>query len=213
MKRIFLIVIIINFFSSVTFGQEIELKGIYAGSSSKRYNMNIGYGIGYYQNLKSKNRLGISITHHFSNRPYDDIHISTEDGISTFIEKIEPNNQRIAVKMNYAFKLVDNPKSSIFLGPEFGLNYFLLRKKYYRIANENISGGTFTSSFNLNNRPSLGFLFEFELKEIISEKISLYLSLNPEITSFLNFGMMGGYDPYFVGWMNSNFGIRYLIND
>ena len=215
MKQIFLTIVTI-FLISLTdsiFGQEIELKGIYASSSSKKYNTNFGYGFGYNQYIKSKNRLGISLTQYFSNTPYDDIYGSTEDGISTYIKEVEPDNQRIAIKINYAFRLINNPKSRLYLGPEIGLNYFIVKEKYDRIANQYISGGSFTTSYHEINRIGIGFLFEFELREIIHKRISLHLSANPEITSFEKFGMMGGYDPYFIGWMNFNLGIRYLIND
>jgi hypothetical protein len=215
MKQIFLTIVTIFLIclTNSIFGQEIELKGIYASGNSKKYNTNIGYGFGYNQYIKSKNRLGISFTHYFSNTPYDDIYGSTEDGISTYIKEVEPDNQRIAIKLNYAFRLIDNAKSRLYFGPELSLNYFMVKEEYDRIANEFISGGSFTTSYQEINRLGIGFLFEFELKEIIHERISLHLSANPEITSFKKYGLMGGYDPYFIGWMNLNLGIRYLIND
>lgn len=215
MKQISLVVVTI-FLISLTpsiFGQEIELKGIFASSSFKKYNTNIGYGFGYNQFIKSKNRIGISFTHQFSNIPYDDIYGSTEDGISTFIKEVEPDNQRIAIKINYAFRLIDNLKSRLYFGPEIGLNYFIVNEKFNRIANEYISGGSFTTTYQEINRIGIGFLFEIELKEIVHRRVSLHLSANPEITSFEKFGLMGGSDPYFIGWMNFNLGIRYLIND
>jgi len=211
MKQTILIIMIFSFISSI-YGQEIELKGTYASSSSKKYKTNVGYSIGYNQFIKNKNRFGISVTHYFSKMSYDDIYGSTADGISIYIKRIEPNNQRIALKLNYVFRLIDNSKSRLYFGPEIGLNYFFINEQYERIANEYISGGNFTSNYTEINRIGIGFLLEFEIKEVINKKISTYLSLNPEITSFEKFGMMGGYDPYFIGWMNFNLGIRYLLN-
>lgn len=215
MKQVFLIILIVSIISPISsiYGQEVELNGIYASSSSKKYNANIGYGVGYYQHIKFKNRLGISLIHYFSNVPYDDIYRSTEDGISTYIKEVEPENQRIAVKMNFAFRLIDNAKSRLYFGPEIGLNYFIIEEQYERFANEYISDGSFATSYHEINRLGIGFLFEFELSEIIHKRISLHLSANPEITSFEKFGLKGGYDPYFIGWMNFNLGIRCLIND
>ncbi len=201
---------ILNFVSSI-YGQEIELNEIYANSSSKKYKTNVGYGIGYNKYIKEKNRFGISITHYFSKTPYDDIYSSSEDGVSIYIKQVEPNNQRIALNINYVFRLIDNPKSRLYFGPEIGLNYFIIKEQYDRIANGYISSGNFTSYELENNRIGIGFLFEFELKEVFHKRISTYLSVNPEITSFEQFGMMGGYDPYFIAWMNFNFGVRYLI--
>ncbi|MEA3494847.1 MAG: hypothetical protein U9R42_02310 [Bacteroidota bacterium] len=212
MKQIILIIMIFSFIGSI-YGQEIELKGIYASSSSKKYNTNVGYSIGYNQFVKAKNRFGISVIQYFSKTPYDDIYGSGEDGVSTYIEQVDPNNQRIALRLNYVFRLIDNSKSRLYFGPEIGLNYFFINEQYERISNEYISGGNFSSDYTETNRIGIGFLLEFEIKEVINKKISTYLSVNPEITSFEKFGMNGGYDPYFIGWMNFNLGIRYLLNE
>ena len=112
MKQIIIIIIIFNFISSIS-GQEIELKGIYANSSSKKYKTNVGYGVGYNQYIKEKNRFGLSISHYFFKTPYDDIYGSTEDGVSIYIKQVCPNNQRIALKFNYVFRLIDNPGKSL----------------------------------------------------------------------------------------------------
>lgn len=191
--------------------QEIELKAIYTSSTTKEFKNNIGYGLGY-NHFINRNRIGISFSQVFYNTPYDDIYSSTEDGVSIYIKQVEPDNQRIALKINYVFRLIDNPKSRLYFGPEIGLNYFIIREQYDRIANGNISGGHFASNYKKNNKLGVGLLFEFELKEIIHKRISTYLSVNPEITSFEKFGMSGGYEPYFIGWMNFNLGVRYLIN-
>ncbi len=212
-RRIIFIITIINFVST-TFGQEIEIDGIYASSSSKKFKNSFGYGLRYNQYIKSKNRLSVSLSQYFYNTHYDDIYSSTIDGISKFIKEVKPNNQRIALKINYSFRLIDNPKSNFYLGPEISLNYFMICEQYDRIANGDISGGHFSSDYSVNNRPGIGFLIEFELKEIISKRISISLSIHPEITSFEEFPAMGSHDPWFIGWLNFNFGIRFnLIKD
>ena len=210
MRRIIFIITIISF-ASTTFGQEIEIDGIYASSSSKKIKNSFGYGLKYHQYIKSKNRLSVSLSQYFYNTPYDDIYGSTADGVSKFIKEIEPNNQRIALKISYSFRLIDNPKSNFYFGPEIGLNYFKISEQYDRIANEYISGGHFSSDYSVNNRLGIGFLIEFELKEIISKRISISLSVHPEITSFEKFGVMGSHDPWGIGWLNFNFGIRFSL--
>ncbi len=57
----------------------------------------------------------------------------------------------------------------------------------------------------------MGFLIEFELKEIISKRISISLSAHPEITNFRKCGLVGSYEPCLIGWMNFNFGIKYNL--
>jgi len=210
MRRIIFIINIISF-ASTTFGQEIEIDGIYASSSSKKIKNSFGYGLKYHQYIKSKNRLSVSLSQYFYNTPYDDIYGSTADGVSKFIKEIEPNNQRIAIKISYSFRLIDNPKSNFYFGPEIGLNYFKISEQYDRIANGYISGGHYSSNYSVNNRLGFVFFLEFVLREIISKRISISLSTHPEITSFEKFGLVGGYDPPFIGWLNFNLGVKYNL--
>jgi len=206
--RIIFIIIIISF-AYPTFGQEIEIDGIYASSSSKKMKNSFGYGLRYNQYIKSKNRLSLSFSQYFYNTPYDDIF--SPDGVSKTCKEIEPNNQRIALKVSYSFRLIDNPKSNFYFGPEIGLNYFKIREQYDVIASAYIIGGHYSSDYSVNNRLGIGFLIDFELKEIISKRISISLSVHPEITSFEKFGVMGSHDPWGIGWLNFNFGIRFSL--
>jgi len=210
MKKIVLSIVFL-FSIYATFGQEIEINGAYASSSSKKFLNNFECGIGYNQYIKSKSRIGISLLLYFSTTQYDDIYNSTVDGTSQYIEQIDPNNKRLAVHVNYAFNLINNPKSSLFLGPEIGLNYFWIIEQYDRIPNGNITGGHFSSDYSKNNKISIGFLFEYELKEVINKNISTYLSIHPEITGFEKFGTKGSHNPMFIGWLNFNLGIRYYF--
>ncbi len=210
MRQIIFIIVVFSFISSI-YGQETELKGIYANSNSKKYQANVGYGIGYNQYIKGKNRFGISISRFSFKKPYDNIYRSLEDGVSMYIDQVKPNNQRIALKLNYAFRLIDNSKSRLYFGPEIGLNYFINKERYDRIANGYITGGNFTSNYIEENILGIGFLLEFELKEVFYKRISTYLSINPEITSFGKFGLKGGYNQSYIGWMNFNLGVRYSI--
>lgn len=212
MRRILLLLVGIYFISSIN-GQELEFNSTYATSSSKYYSSSGGFSIGYNQFIKARNRLGISVSTAFNGKAYDDIYHSTSDGVSVYIEQIDPNNYRIAFRVNYAFRLINNAKSRLYLGPEIGLNYFILKEQIDRIPNGSISEREYTTSENINHRLGIGFIFEFELKEIIHKRISTFLSINPEVTSFEKFGMMGGYDPYYITWLNFNLGIRYSLKN
>ena len=208
MKRIIIIIAIVSSIAQLS-GQETQFYTTYSGSSYNKYQNNIGYGIGYNHFIKSKNKLGLIIQHSFCNSNYSDIYGSTIDGISTFIKKVDPKNQRLVIKTNFAFKTISNPKSSLYIGPEIGINYFSINEQVHRLENENITAADYQSEYSENNRFGLGFLIEFELKEITSKNISIFSSIHPEITSFEKFGLVGGYDPYFIGWLNFNFGIKY----
>ncbi len=210
MKSIFSLLILVCFAGSL-YGQEISISAVHSSSHFKRYIVGYGYEAGYNQSLKSGNRFDISFSQTFFSQPYNDIYSSLEDGVSTYIRQVEPHNQRLVLRIGYAFRLVDHPKSRLYIGPEAGLNYFIIREDYQRFANEFISAGWFTSDNTSGPKIGAGFLMEFELCNILSEHISASLTVNPEVTNYEKLGMLGSYDPYFIGWLNVQFGFRYLL--
>ena len=213
MKKIILLIAILSSMTQLS-AQEIELFATYSGSNYHKFQHNIGYGIGYHHTIKSKNKIGLSLQHSFCSMNYGEIYPSLEDGISTYIKKVDPKNQRIVFKINYAFKLVNNPKSSLFIGPEIGINYFLVSEQIQRYENEGINAGYYHLDFSRKKKFGYGFLIEFELNEIITKRISISSSIHPEITSFEKNGIDGSHLPYFIRWLNFNLGIKYeLIKD
>jgi hypothetical protein len=210
MKKLILALIILGFVVHLS-GQEIEFFGHYSGSNYNKYQNNIGYGLGYYHFIHSSNKLGFIFQHSFFNKEYSEIYPSSEDGISTYIMDIDSKNQRIAFKMNYAFNVVKHPKSNLLIGPEIGINYFFINEQITRYENEQISAANYQSEYSENNKFSFGFLIEFELKEIITERMSISSSIHPEFIYYEKIGMTGGHSPTFIRWLNFNFGIKYKL--
>lgn len=64
---------------------------------------------------------------------------------------------------------------------------------------------------HLGHEISFGFLMEFELKEIITERMSISSSIHPEFIYYEKVGMTGGHAPTFIGCLNFNFGIKYKL--
>ena len=210
MKKTILLITILSSMAHLS-AQEIELFANYSSSNYNKFQNSIGYGIGYHHIIKSKNKIGLSFQHSFCNTNYSEIYPSLEDGVSTYIEKVDPKNQRIAFKMNYAFKLVNNPKSSLFIGPELGINYFFINEHIQRFENELLNAGNYHWESSRTNKFGFGFLIEFELKEVITKGMSISSSIHPEITSFEKNGIDGSYLPYSIRWLNFNFGIKYKL--
>ncbi len=204
-----LIIIAILIFITQLPAQEIGFYTTYSGSSYNKYQSNIGLGIEYNHFIKSKSRIGVAVQYSYCTLNYSDIFGSSSDGISTYIKQVEPNNQRFALRLNYAFKVVNHPKSSLFIGPEIGLNYFFINEQVHRLEDENLTEADYQSKYSENNKFGFGFLIEFELKEVISKQISLYTSVHPEIISFERAGMCGSNNPTIIGWLNFNLGIKY----
>ena len=210
MKKIFLWITILCSITHLS-AQEIELFATYSGSNYNKFQNNIGYGIGYQHIIKSKNKIGFSFQHSFYNINYSEIYPSSEDGISTYINKVDPKNQRIAFKVNYAFKVLNNPKSSLFIGPEIGINYFFMNEHVQRYENEFLNAGYYHWEYSRKNKFGFGFLIEFELKEIITKRMSISSSIHPEITSFEKNRIEGSHLPSYIRWLNFNLGLKYKL--
>jgi hypothetical protein len=210
MKKLILTLFIFGFVVQLS-GQEIELFGHYSGSNYNKYQNNLGYGLGYYHITKSTNKIGFIFQHSFYDKEYSEIYPSSEDGISTYIKEIIPKNQRIAFKINYAFNVVKHLKSSLFIGPEIGINYFFINEQVTRFENKLIGAANYQSEYSVNNKFSFGFLMEFELKEIITERMSVSSSIHPEFIYYEKFGMTGGHAPTLIRCLNFNLGIKYKL--
>lgn len=192
--------------------QQIDISGLYSSSTTKEFKNNWGYDIGY-NHFYRNNRFGISFRQYFYNTEYDDIYSSTEDGISKYIKEYDPQNKRISVNFIYSYGVIENEKSNLFIGVSAGLNYYKLNGSYTRIENGSISGGDFTYDYYKNNRIGFGFLIEYELTQIISDRISTAIKVNPELTSFDEFGTVGGYSPWMISWLNFSIGLKYRLTD
>ena len=212
MKKFFFLLSFVFIISSLK-GQDIEISGIFASSSSKLFKNSFGYSLGYNQIVKTKNKLGFSFSQYLYDATYDNIYHPEYDPSSLSITETDANNKRFALKLNYAFRLVNNPKSKIYLGPEIGLNYFRIKETTERIANNRIESANYSENYWFNNRLGIGFVLEFQLDEVISKRISTVFSLNPEITGFEGFGEMGSADPWFIGWLNFKLGVRYKLKN
>ena len=212
MKKIIILIAILCSVIQLS-GQEISFFTTYSGSDYNKFQSNYGYGFGYNHYIKSNNKLGFTFHHSFCNSNYSEIYGSLIDGISTYIKKVEPVNQRVSFKVNYAFKIVNYLKSSLYIGPEIGINYYFINEQIHRLENENLSVDDYQSQYSKNNKIGMGFLIEFELKEVISKQISISLSTHPGITSLEKCGLDGSYGPCLIGWMNFNFGIKYNLKN
>lgn len=108
MKNLFVIIIIIGSFIQLS-AQEIGFYTTYSSSSFSKFQKNSGLGITYSQVLKSNHRIGVKVQYSFCNSDYDEVYESNEDGVSTYIKKTDPDNQRLLLSVNYAFGIINNP--------------------------------------------------------------------------------------------------------
>ena len=200
-------------FSAFVWGQEIELTGTYAASTSIKFQHNFGGGVGYNQFITHRSRLGFFIGYLINSTPYHQSSASTTD-LSTVVRDARPHNQWVTLKISYSFNLLKSSRSLLFLGAEVGLNYFIIDEKGEQTVTTrqgDVTSGSFINNTTVNNRVGVGMLIEYELKDIICKRISPFLSINPEVMSYGRFGLMGSSDPVLIGWMNFNVGVRYTL--
>jgi len=205
--------IVLMCFSGLLWGQEIELTGTYAASTSIKFQHNFGGGVGYNHFLTHRSRLGFFIGYSINTTPYHDSFTSTTD-LVRFFNDVQPTNQRVALKINYAFNLLKSSKSMLFIGAEVGLSHFIITEKGEQVVISRLgttSSVNFSSTDYVCGRIGLGLLIEYELKDIICKRISPSFSIHPEVTSYAYFGLKGSSDPTFIGWLNFNVGIKYSL--
>jgi len=193
------------------FAQQLDFKYIYGVGDEKIYGNYSGFGFSYNHFIHSKNRIGFAIAKLVCTTPYDDIRGSLSDGVSYYIRKITPDNSRFFVKLNYSYSLINNTKSSLYVGSEASLNYYKIDEKYRQFQNGNLVANESETNLTKDNRWGFGVLIEYELKEIFSKRISSYISLNQELSSFEKSGLDGSSNPSLITWSNCSWGIRYKL--
>ena len=192
------------------YGQEIGLQANYAGSSYNKFARNWGYGLEFNYHLNDKNRIGFLFQQSFCNLNYSEVYGDLTDGVSYLIRKTVPQNQRIAVKMNYAYKVIDKGIAGLYIGPEIGINYMIVKESVKRIENGGNSAANYSRDYSENNKFRFGLLIEFEIKEIIAKGLSMYLAAHPEYISYSNKWLVGAYNnPGMIRWMAFDLGFRY----
>lgn len=209
--RACLITLIVFMFSLNMEAQQVEVSGVYAGSNFNKFQNTFGYSIAYFEDLTSRHRIGLCFWHYFYNRTYSDIYPSSDDGVSTYIHDVQPKNSRMAIKVNYSYGIVNNPKSVLFIGSELGLNYFIVDEHIYQYPDHYNQEREYDLKYKENNKWSLGVFLDFELKDILTKQISLFSSIHPEIVFFREAGMEGYHAPRKTRWMNVKLGIRYRL--
>ena len=188
------------------FAQEIAISSTFSLGSYNKFQNNFGYEIGYNQYINSSNRLGFTFSQSFNNTDYNYIFISDADGIEYYRE-VKPENQRIAISVNYGFNILNKSKSNLYFGPELGLSCYKINETgTERPTNEN-DDYEYKRNYWETHKIGTGLLLEYDRK-IISDNISVFFSTKPEIIFYSRFGLMGSSDPTIIVFINFNLGLK-----
>jgi hypothetical protein len=207
MKKAILIIAIIAFCYQSN-AQEFKVLSSYSVSSYEHFQQNFGYGIGYDQFIKSKNKLGFTFYQSFNRSDYSYVFQSSSDGKSYFRD-VKPNNQRMTFAVNYSICVAGTQKSKFYISPSVGLNNFRINETgTEKVVNETMNAYPYQSDYLYNNKVGIGLSFEYE-RPVISDKILISFSANPEIIFYSKFGLDGSTTPPVVGFINFHLILKY----
>lgn len=196
-----------------SYAQEIKVLSSYSVSSYEHFQQNFGYGIGYDQFIKSKNKLGFTFYQSFNRSDYSYEFQSSSDGKSYFRE-VTPNNKRMTFALNYSFCVAGKQKSKFYISPSVGLNNFRINETgTEKVVNETTDEYPYKSDYWESYKPGISLSFEYE-RPVISDKILVSVSANPEIIFYSKFGLEGSTTPPVIGFINFHLILRYnLVKD
>lgn len=211
MKTIFIILFLSFYIFSNS--QEVILSGQYSSSSSIKFKTNIGFEIGYNQNIKRHN-LGLFYSNQNNKSDYDYVNFSNIDGMTKYIRKYYPYNKRGTINLIYAYNLIKNKKSNLKIGLLLGLNYYHLKGSYYEIIidpQKNIKEERKNYDYNRNNKIGYGINIEYEIKEVVFKRISTFIRVTTELSFFEKYGCSYTTTLWDVSWIDINWGIKYNL--
>jgi len=189
--------------------QVIKVQPVFSVSSYQKFHSAFGYGIGYELLTKSNNKLSLTFSQCFNANDYSYIFSSGADG-HDYYRDVSPQNQRLSFSTSYSFNLCDRPKSGFFAGPKIGINYFKINESILeREVNENVFHSK-TYNYWENNKIGLGLILEYE-RNILSDKLSLSFSTEPELIFLTVPGLKGSSDPPVTAWLSFNLNIMFNL--
>ena len=189
--------------------QQIYVTPTYSCSSYNKFQNNIGYEIGFLHPIKLKSRFGFSFSQSFKNTEYSYTSFSDGNG-KTYHRNVKPKNQKLNLSLEYSFNILNKQKSSFFIGPRIGLNYFKINESIMERPINEDEDYIYTSNYGENNNIGFGLLFEYEHK-VFSDKFSVFVSTEPEVIFYSKLESKGSSDPALIGLVNFNLGLRYNL--
>ena len=173
--------------------QQIKVFPIFSVSSYQKFHTSIGYGIGYDIVSKSKNKFGFTFSQSFNSTDYSYIFSSDADG-KDYYRDVKPKNKKLTFSTCYSFNIYNSPKSDFFIGPKIGINYFKINESIVERQVNESETQSYTNNYWENNKIGLGLSLEYE-RNVLSDKLSLSFSTEPELIFFTKFALKGSSDP------------------
>ena len=208
MKKLSFIVLTFLLLNQLS-AQEIKVSPIFSISSYAQFNTSIGYGIGFTPASTSKNKLGLAFSQSFNYFDYSYKFFSDGDGKKQ-IRDVSPKNQSLTFSVNYGFNILKREKYDFLIGPKIWLNYFKVNETIVYTYENETETHSFSQNYWAKNKIGLGCILEYQRK-VFADKLSLSFSTEPELVFYSKVGVMGGSDPYFIGWISFNLNVIFNL--
>lgn len=185
--------------------QQIKVFPVFLVSSYQKFHSSIGYGIGYEIVSKSKNKFDFSFSQCFNSTDYSYIFSSDAVG-KDYHRDVKPKNQKLSFSTCYSFNIDKNPKCDFFIGPKIGINYFKTNESIVEREVNKSETKSYTINYWENNKIGLGLSLAYE-RNVLSNKLSLSFSTEPELIFLTKFGLMGSSVPPIIGCLSFNLNV------
>jgi len=194
------------------FGQEVEFCSSLNTSSEQRFQNSFGIGLQYQHDLSNKFKVDLGVHYNFNKSQFDNIPYVDADPNLIIADKINSNSKRFSVRLNIQRFLKNNENVSISLGPEISYNYLWgLDQIEEKLAQTSITYYNYSRSIDLTKDFGVGLISKVEVKSFLIPKLSLCLTIRPELLIGKDFFSKGS-NPIFsggLGFTEFQIGLKY----
>ena len=205
MKRVILTSILILIVTTI-FSQSIELLTNLNMSNEKRLDNAPGIGLMYLQPFGNRSGLGLSAYYKQKHAEYDRITYVNFNPSDILSAKINSESRQVSIRLNYQYALFNNEHASLSVGPE--VSYNLLwgsDNNKYLTSSDSTFGSPVLRENDKIDKIGLAFLFNFEIKNMLTDNLSLNIHFRPEM--LFSESYEGGEKPYSGEISNFEYGI------
>jgi hypothetical protein len=192
--------------ATTIFSQSVELFTNLNISNEKRLDKAPGIGLMYFQSLGHKSGLGLSVYYKQKHAEYDRITYVNFNPSDILSAKMNSESKQVSFRLNYRYALFINEHASLSVGPE--VSYNLLwgsDKNRYLTSNDSTLSSPVLRVNDKIDKIGLTFLFNFEIKNILMDNLSLNIHFRPEM--LFSGSYEGGEKPYSGEIKNFEYGI------
>ena len=208
MKKL-LIIIFLNAVLINLYAQEFDFKIKYSNNTLSEFRKSIGLEIGTSKKVKSGNKIGVLLTSSFNPFDYDYIRRDPADPSSYIIKEVQPSSFSLGFDIYYSFKLYSNEHTAFYLGPQAGINNFLIKESIHRLPSGDFSERTYSENSFKGAKLNIGILLEHEIKNVFLNNMNLNYSICSRIGNYEELFAIGSIDPWAFLAIDFKVGLNY----